>query len=110
MRPIVVSQTGTGSSALVRFDDWAGDDITVQAVVSGTVNYTIQTSMDDPNSPWNPVALASMTWTAASVATGATATLGPTPLGQHPLFARVTVNSGTGTVTCTFLQGEVVPY
>lgn len=113
MRPIVVTvgpnAPGATASSLVRFDEWAPRDISVQAVVTGTVNYTIQYSNDDPNSPTNPVAVASMTWSASSLATGATATFGPTPFDAFPLFARVLLNSGTGSVAVTFVQsGSVV--
>lgn len=112
MRPIVVTvgpnATGGAASSLVRFDDWAPSDITVQCVVTGTVNYTVQYSSDDPNSPTNPVPVASMTWSNSNVAAAATATLPPTPLGVHPAFARVVMNSGTGTVITTFLQAGVV--
>lgn len=113
MRPIVVTvgpnAAGATRSTLVRFDDWAPADITVQCVVTGTVNYSVQYSMDDPNSPTNPVALASMTWSDSGIAAGATATLPPTSLGVLPIFASVLLNSGTGTVVTTFLQaGSVV--
>ena len=66
MQPITVTASdasgGAVASGLVRFDDWAPGTVSLQVKVTGTVNYTVQTSMDDPNSPTNPVALASMTW------------------------------------------------
>ena len=40
---------GSTSSQWVRFDEWApGSTVTVQVDVSGTVNYTVQTTLDDP--------------------------------------------------------------
>lgn len=112
MRPIVVTvgpnASAATASSLVRFDEWAPKDISVQAVVTGTVNYTIQYSNDDPNSATNPVAVASMTWSTSSLANAATATFGPTPFDAFPLFARVLMNSGTGTVVTTFVQSGVV--
>lgn len=112
MRPIVVTvgpnAPGATASSLVRFDEWASHDISVQAVVTGTINYTIQYSNDDPNSLTNPVALANMTWSTSTLANGATATFGPTPFDAFPLFARVLVNSGTGSVVTTFVQSGVV--
>ena len=66
MQPITVTASdasgGAVASGLVRFDDWAPGTVSLQVKVTGTVNYTVQTSMDDPNSPTNPVELASMTW------------------------------------------------
>ncbi len=110
MQPITISKTGTGrASQWVRFDDWGTDDITVQAVVSGTATYSIEITMDDPNSITNPVAVGSVTWSQSTAASGATTTLPPTPLGVHPVFASLNITAGTGTVTATFLQGSVVP-
>lgn len=109
MRPVTVSVSdasgGAKSSQLVRFDEWESGPTTIQCVVTGTVNYTIQLSNDDPNSPTNPVALASMTWSNSQdpAAVGATATL-LTQFDNTPLFAKVLLNSGTGSVVTTFVQ------
>ena len=107
MRPIVVATTdasgGATFSNMARMDDWSTGQVDVQVVVTGTVNYTVQTSMDDPNSPTDPVAVASMTWSDSSIA-GATATQGPVNLGFVPIFIRVKQSSGTGSTSTTIRQ------
>jgi len=109
MRPITVSVSdasgGAKATDLVRFDDWAPGPVSLQVNVTGTVNYTVQTSMDDPNSPTNPVALASMTWISSTDTNvvGQTASKSST-FAAAPIFARVLLNSGSGSITATFLQ------
>jgi len=114
MRPITVTVSdasgGTKYSRLVRLDEWAPGQVGIQLTVSGTVNYTLQQSMDDPNSPFSPVPEASMTWvnSADTNVVGATATK-QTNYQFVPLFCRVVLNSGSGSVTATFVQASVVP-
>lgn len=117
MRPQVVTST-SASAPLVRLDEWARPEVSIQCVVTGTVTYTVQFSLDDPNSATDPVAEASMTWTASpdTAAVGATGSI-VTSLGGYsayadvfPLFIRVLVNSGTGSVRTTIVQPGVAPY
>ena len=113
MKPITVTvsdaSAGIKYSSLVRMDDWAPSFISVQCTVTGTVNYTIETSLDDPNSPTNPVAEASMTWVPTSdTAFPATATK-QTNFMFAPTFIRVKLNSGNGSVTTTILQSSNGP-
>lgn len=110
MRPIVVSVSPTQTTSnLVRFDEWAAPQISIQCTASGTVNYTVQQSLDDPNDPTNPVSLASMTWVnhPDTNLVAATGTI-QSNYAYCPRFARVVLNSGTGTVTATFIQSNVV--
>lgn len=105
---IQVGTNGVASSPWVRFDDYAANaQVAIAAVVSGTVNYDIEQTLDDPNDISsalyrNP---AGMTWVnhpdAAVVAATATAQAN---YAYPPIFARVVLNSGTGTVTTTFRQ------
>ena len=101
---------GVKYSALVRFDDYAPSNISIQCTVTGTVDYTVQTTLDDPNSPTNPVPEASMTWVNSSdtVVVGATATKQSNFLFA-PTFVRIKLNSGSGSVSATFLQSSSVP-
>lgn len=114
MRPITVSVSdasgGVKYSSWVRFDDFAPSYISLQCNVTGTVNYTIQTTLDDPNDAVNPVAPASVTWvdSSDSAVVGATATKQSNFLFA-PTFVRVKLNSGTGTVSATFLQSSNGP-
>ena len=108
---ITVGTNGVASSPWVRFDEWALPTIGIQCDVVGTVNYTLQQSMDDPNSPTNPVNPNAMTWVNCSTA----ALVGASAAQQGsyafcPLWARVVLNSGTGTVTATFAQSGSVTY
>ena len=115
MRPIRVSVGPNAStpfgSGIVRLDPWAGGNASVQCVASGTVNYTVQTSNDDPNDPVSPVAVGSMTWSASpdSLVVAATASQ-MSSLTSIPVFCRVLLNSGTGSVTMTVAQSGVAPY
>ena len=96
-------------SPWIRLDEWALPNLTVQCVVSGTINYTVQQTLDDPNSPTNPVAVASITWSDSVAATAATAT---TTLANPLLWVRVRVNTMTnpGAVTTTAIQTGVMPF
>ena len=108
---VTVGTTTVASSPWVRMDDYALAQTAMQATVSGTVNYTVQTSMDDTNSPTNAVAPASMTWVSSTdtAVVGATATKSTT-FSATPTFIRVLLNSGSGSVTATVTQAGVVPY
>ena len=111
-RQVTVSDASGGVqySSLVRFDDFAPSNISIQCTVTGTVNYTVQSSLDDPNDPFNPVAVNSMTWVDSSDTNvvGATATKQSNFLFA-PKFVRIKLNSGSGSVVATFLQSSAVP-
>lgn len=103
---VTIGTNGEAASAWVRFDEYAGmAPAIVQCVVSGTVNYTVQQTLQDPNSNSNPVAAASVTWSDwdDTDVVGATATKVGTQT-VVPIWARVYLNSGTGSVTATFSQ------
>lgn len=114
MVPITVSVSDASAevkySRWVRFDSWALPNILISCVKTGTVDYTIQTTSDDPNSPSNPVAVNDVTWFNSNDTT----VVGATANAQSnfifiPTFARVKLNSGSGTVKVTFTQAGVVP-
>jgi len=102
---VSIGTNGVAASPWVRLDNWAPGGVAIQATVTGTVNYTIQQTLDDPNSATNPVAPASMTWvnSADAAVVAATATQ-QSNYAFAPAFARVLLNSGTGSVTATFTQ------
>lgn len=105
---LTVGTNGVADSPWVRLDEWAGSHTGMTFVVSGTVNYTLQTSMNDPNSPTNSVLPSAMTW----VSTNDTNVVGATSTQVSnfifiPLWARILLNSGTGSVTGTFVQQGV---
>lgn len=110
MQPWIVSVSDATVEAQyspwVRFDDWAPSYISIQCVVvSGTVDYTIEYTLDDPNSPFVPVAVNDVTWVASDDPDVVNATASATSnFIFAPTFARVKLNSGDGTVRATFLQ------
>lgn len=107
---ITVGTNGVGGSPWMRFDDWAPSNISIQCNVSGTVNYTVQSTLDDPNDPINPVTPANMVWINSSdLAVVAANSSQQSNFLFTPKFARILVNSGTGTVNATFLQSSNGP-
>ena len=98
------------ASAWVRLDEWGFPQVSIQCSVTGTVNYTIQTSNDDPNSAFpNPPLPSAMVWVNSldTNAVGATANLS-SYLAYCPLWVRLLLNSGSGSVTMTAVQANVV--
>ena len=113
MKPITVTVSDASAavkySSLVRMDDWAPSVISVQCTVTGTVVYTIETSLDDPNNPTNPVPEASMTWVETSDTAFPASVKKQTNFMFAPTFIRVKLNSGNGSVTTTILQSSNGP-
>lgn len=106
---VTAGTSGTADSPWVRFDEWADAAAALQFTVTGTVNYTFQYTWDDPNDPVNSVAPASMTWDSSiSPVVGATASTSAA-LSVSPLWGRILLNSGTGSVKGVFTQYLQVP-
>jgi len=106
---VTIGTNGVGGSTWVRLDEWALPNASVQAVVSGTINYTVQYSNDDPNSATDPVLPAAMTWNTFAAAGATTAT---TNAAYAPLWIRIQINSNTNPayVRATVTQTGVVPF
>lgn len=107
--PMSVGTNDSAGSRWIRFEDWVPGLITIQATVKGTVNYTIQTTLDDPNSVFNPVPPPQVTWINSSDPNVVGATTTKASFFQYgPAFSRVFVNSITSgpgnSVTVTYLQ------
>lgn len=103
---VSIGTNGVAASPWVQFDRYAISGVAVQLVASGTVNWTLQQTLDDPNSTVHPVQPQNMTWfacadTSAVAATGSVQTNYLFP----PVWARILLNSGTGSVAGTFIQG-----
>lgn len=107
---VSIGTNGVGGSPWVMLDPWAFPGVALQLTVSGTVNYTVQQTLDDPNDPTSPVAAASVTWvdSADTNVVAATSTQ-QTNYAFAPRYVRVRINSGTGSVTATISQFGVVP-
>jgi hypothetical protein len=108
---ITVGTNTIASSPWVRFDEYALSQTAIQCTVSGTATYTIQQTLQDPNSATNPVQSYSVTWLNSSDSAAVNATTSVQSSYQYsPAFAKVTLTSGTGSVTATFTQFGVAPY
>lgn len=105
---VTVGTNGIASTPWVRLDEWANTQVSIQCNATGTVNYTVQSTMDDPNSPFSPVTPSAVDWVDTNDTNAVNATgVVQTNFFFSPTFARVTLNSGSGTVTATFAQANV---
>lgn len=94
-----------GGSSWVRMDSWANAQSVVQVDVSGSVTYSVQTTMDDPNSPISPVGIASVTWLSALDTNLVSQTAAKSGfLAYTPTWVRIIGSSGSGTATMTIAQ------
>jgi hypothetical protein len=106
---VTVGTNGIASTPWVRLDEWASPPVGIQCNVTGTVNYTVQSTYDDPNSPTDPVSPSAVNW----IATNDTNAVGATGSVQTnflftPTFVRALLNSGSGSVTMKVIQYNVV--
>lgn len=108
---LTVGTSGVASSPWVRLDHWSQPETSIQATVTGTVNYTVQQTLQDPNSSTNPVTPSLITWVNSSDVNmvGATATA-QSNYAFAPTFTRITLNSGTGSVSGVFAQSGIVAF
>jgi hypothetical protein len=101
---LTVGTGTTASSPWVRLDGWSNPQLGLQTKVTGTVNYTVQFTYDDPNSAANPVAPALVMWDATSSPFVGATSSGTSSMTVSPTFVRVFLNSGAGSVTANFQQ------
>lgn len=106
---IEVGTNGVGSTRWINFDEWSMPQIAIQCNGSGTVDYTVQQTLDDPTSPTNPVTALDVTWInhPDSNLVGATGDVQGN-YAYMPKWARILLNSGTGSVQGTFIQSYAV--
>jgi hypothetical protein len=105
---VTVGTNGIASTPWVRLDEWANPPVGIQCDVTGTVNYTVQSTYDDPNSPTDPVSVSAMTWIATNDASAVNAIASvQTNFLFAPTFVRALLNSGTGSVTMKVIQYNV---
>lgn len=106
---ITIGTNSVAGSRWLRLDSWADAQTAIQCNATGTVNYTVQVTMDDPNDPMSPVGIASVTWLNTNDGDAVTATGDVfTNFDWTPSYARILLNSGTGSVSGTFAQFNVV--
>lgn len=115
MRPITTvlgpsAAPGTASYP-IRLDEWADPPLGVQVAVTGTVDYTVQHSFDEgPDSLVNPLPAANMFWDTSLIPVGAIhgAAGISFSIATAPLWVRILLNSGTGSVRMVVTQYNVV--
>jgi hypothetical protein len=106
---VTVGTNGVAATPWVRTDEWANPSVSIQCDVTGTVNYTVQVSNDDPNDPTNPVLPQNMTWINSNDSDVVSATT--SQLSNYlfsPRYVRTLLNSGAGSVSMTVTQYDVV--
>ena len=106
---LTVGTNTVASSAWVRLDEYAPPSTSIQCVVSGTANYTVQQTLDDPNNPTSPVGYASVAWfnSPDNNLINSTSNI-QSNYAFMPTYARLLLNSGSGSVTGTFIQNGSV--
>lgn len=114
MQPITVRTTdaslGTTYSRPVRMDSFANAQAVLHVKVTGTATYTVETSMDDPDSPFSAVAVNSMVWIdAADSAVVAKSANAQGSLTVTPTFIRLKQTAGDGSCTMTIAQFSNAP-
>lgn len=105
---LTVGTNGVAASRPIFLDPFAFPQTALQLTVSGTVNATVQQSLDDPNVVSG--GLGSVTWVSHpdSNLVGATSSVQGN-YAYAPIVTRVLLNSGSGTVTYTAVQAANVP-
>ena len=107
---ITVGTNAIASSPWVRLDEYAMPMTSIQCTPTGTVTYTLQQTLQDPNSATNPINPYSVTWLNSSDSAAVNATTSIQTNYQYaPTFAKVTITAGTGSVTSIFSQASIVP-
>jgi len=102
---VAIGTNGVASSGWVTLNHWSPGGVAFQINVSGTVNYTVQQTLDDPNNSVNPVLPQNVTWISCSDS----AVVGASTAQQSnyqfaPVHARILLNNGTGSASGTFVQ------
>ena len=107
---VTVGTNGIASSRPIFLDNMAFPQTSIQVTVSGTINYTVRQTLDDPNAPNNPVPYVNVTWvnhpdSSLVAATG-------TEQGNYaymPAMVQLLVNSNTnpGYAVMTVIQSDI---
>lgn len=102
---VTVGTNTVASSAWIRLDEFSSFPTAMQCSVTGVVNYSVQQTLQDPNSPYSPTAPYLVQWlaTADPNVVGATTTQ-QSSYTYAPLYSRVMLNSGTGSVALVVSQ------
>lgn len=102
---VQVGTNGVASSRPVFLDEWMFAPTAIQVVVTGTVNFTVQQTLDDPTIIGATMTFPQVTWFPHPDSGLAAATA--SAQGNYayaPRMVRVTLNSGTGSCVLTLNQ------
>jgi hypothetical protein len=106
MRAISATATPAANTKIVRMDDYATAVVGAVIVPSGGGQFLLDYSFDDPCDLVSPVPVAQMTWHRDLLP--AAAQMGTAPVSFRmmacPLYFRLTLGTGVGSVRGTFLQ------
>lgn len=100
---ITVGTNGAASSPWIRLDTYGFPQTALQVDVSGTVNYTVEQTLEDPNDPVFGLTAAQLTWLAHSTLVSKSASAQDN-YAYAPVFTRCTLNSGSGSCRFTVIQ------
>jgi hypothetical protein len=105
---ITVGTTTIASSPWVRFDEYSTFPTAIQVTVTGTVSYTVQQTLQDSNNPFGtPIQPYQLTWiNSADPAIVAAVASAQSSYTYAPIFAKVVLNSGSGSVSAVFSQNS----
>ncbi len=107
MRPVVITKSTTGATAPVPLDYYtAASKASIEVLVTGTVNYTVQDTFDDVFADGYDPSTGNWTSSNDGSLVGATTTQKATYIGE-PRAIRVLVNSGTGSIRFTVIQQAI---
>ncbi len=112
---VKIGSSAVADSAWVYFDRLAATaPIAIQVEGSGTINWTVRQTLDDPSIISNQLPTPTYTWSPAgvvwvnhpdsSLVASTTATGVQGNYAYAPAFAKIVLNSGTGSVRATFIQ------
>ncbi len=102
---ITVGTNGVASSRWMRMDEFAPTAATIGCTVTGTANYTVQITEQDPNSATNPILPYAVVWQPHPDPNIVAATTSWMSYNANsPLWMKVTLNSGTGSVSTVITQ------
>jgi len=100
MRRVILTTTGPGNSAVGPLDIHGRPDVSLQVVVTGTANWTIQQTLDSPFDP-----SVTPTWFDHPDSNLVAQTVNRQGNYAYiPAAVRLVVNSGTGTARLTIIQ------
>jgi hypothetical protein len=108
---VEVGTTTVAGSRWVRLDSWANNNVGLQTDVTGTVSYTVQYTFDDPDDANYSLGLSNVNWFNSTDTNVVNASASKTSSFTFaPTYARVVLNSGTGSVRAVFAQYGSVSY